>query len=698
MHSSPSPLISVLTIFIFFLSSDSISRSFIPFSNSINVTLFGGAVLRNGSISLTQERSCAQPPNSSSGIGRAFHVSPIRFLDPYNNKSVSSFSCRFSFTISHSPLCPFGDGLAFLITSNIDSFSLMYGRMGLPDWEPESQDRFFAVEFDTNFDPLLQDVNDNHIGIDLNSVVSVVSVNLISKGIDLRSDRKMTAWVEYKDGDKKLMVWVGYTKMKPLTPLLVASIDLSQHFKEFMHVGFSASNGRGSALHLLDEWRFKSSIALPSTMSMEDSFSFSEEDCFMCSQNDNDLYVENGLSNNRKLGRSMLELALLSVGLIIVLLSVCAIFGLCTWCVIKRRRIKSNVQNERQFTRFQAKNRIPKRLSLMEIKSATKGFNRKMIIGEGASAVVYQGSLPSGGTVAVKRFSKVTQIGSLRNQFATELATVVGCLRHKNLVQLQGWCCEGPELVLVYEYMPNGSLARILHKPNNPLLCFLTWEKRVKVILGIASALVYLHEECERQIIHRDVKSCNIMLDDEFIPKLGDFGLAEAYDHSCSTRDATLPAGTMGYLAPEYVYLGVPTVKTDVYSFGMVVLEVATGRKPVDEGGLGLSDWVWGLWGKGCLMEAVDVRLNGRFNMAGMERMLMVGLVCVHPKADDRPMVREAARMVKGEAPLPILPARKPMVSILSVVHEDSDQLMRSDGGLENVGSPWLTPSTHFSS
>lgn len=168
------------------------------------------------------------------------------------------------------------------------------------------------------------------------------------------------------------------------------------------------------------------------------------------------------------------------------------------------------------------------------------------------------------------------------------------------------------------------------------------------------------------------------MLDAEFNAKLGDFGLAEVYEHSSMTREATRLAGTMGYLAPEYVYSGVPSQKTDVYSFGVVVLEVATGKRPVDDAGTVLVDWVWSYWEKGKLIEAVDPKLKGTFNAVEMQRMLMVGLYCVHSNHEKRPTVTEAARILKGEAPLPLLPARKPKVGFQS-------------------GLPWMTPMTHFS-
>ncbi|XWS15241.1 hypothetical protein CRYUN_Cryun35bG0077800 [Craigia yunnanensis] len=315
--------------------------------------------------------------------------------------------------------------------------------------------------------------------------------------------------------------------------------------------------------------------------------------------------------------------------------------------------------------------------------------------GEGASAVVYRGSVPSGGAVAVKRFD---QSNLTRNPFTTEFATMAGCLKHRNLVQLQGWCCEGSELVLIYEYLPNGNLDRLLHRNSDPP-SFLSWSLRLKVVLGVASALTFLHEECERQITHRDVKTCNIMLDDEFNAKLGDFGLAEVYEHSCASREATIPAWTIGYLAPEYVYCGVPTVKTDVYSFGVVVLEVAAGKRPVDEDGTVLVNWVWDLWVKRKLIEVADSKPSGRCNILEMERMLMVGLCCVHPNHENRPTMKEAARILRGEAALPLLPSMRPTVTIRSNFFADCEDILNFGGDNSPSGDDagWLTPRSHFS-
>ncbi|XP_031284661.1 L-type lectin-domain containing receptor kinase S.6 [Pistacia vera] len=674
MHS-PLLLLFWVTFFIKILTFTSLPTN--------NITLYGDAYFRDNAISLTQELTCFFSSSSSSGIGRALYLYPIRFLDPTTN-TTASFSCKFSFSIIPSPLCPFGDGFAFLVTSTADSYTRSKGYMGLPG----PQDSFFAVEFDTSFDPSLGDINGNHIGIDVKTAISFASVDASSGGIDLKSGNQITVWIEYKDALKLIRVWAGYSQIRPPSPLLVVQMDLSEQFKEYMHVGFSAANGQGSALHIIERWRFKTFVSYASVNTVD---MVEDGECFMCYPGDSNYDSSN--VNIHKSETNVRDMAFEFGGLAAFGFSIIAIVGVISFFLIRKKKHDGRRNKETQACNAQP-NKVPKQLSLAEIRSATMGFHQDRIVGEGASATVYKGSLSSGGAVAVKRFERANLIDCTRNPFTTEFATMVGCLRHKNLVQLQGWCCEGAELVLVYEYLPNGSLDGILHT-NSPSATLLPWEKRLNIILGVASALSYLHEECERQIIHRDVKSCNIMLDAEFNAKLGDFGLAEVYEHSCITREATIPAGTMGYLAPEYVYSGVPSEKTDVYSYGVVVLEVATGRRPVDNEGSLLVDWVWQQWEKGKLLEAADLRLRGKFNRSEMQGMLMVGLACVHPNHEKRPSVKEAARILRGEAPFPLLPAKKPAVNIGSVLPETlmdfgGDQSPSMDDSL------WLTPRSRF--
>ncbi|KAG5612224.1 hypothetical protein H5410_023505 [Solanum commersonii] len=670
-------LIRVTLFFIFTINSPSLSAPFLPINN---VTLYGDASFTEKSITFTQERNCSSSSSTPpiSGIGRAFYTYPVRFLDSLTNNT-ASFLCTFSFTILPTPSCPFGDGMAFLVTSDVDSLSISDGYMGLPN--PDSEDSFLAVEFNAN---------DNRIGVDTKEIRSLASTNVDSAGIDLKSGKEMAGRIEYKDSEKMIRVWIGYElQIRPPNPVLSTRIDVSNQLKEFMRIGFTA---KGSAVYSISRWRFRTFglISSPISSSWDQS---DEGNCLMCfPEEEIGGHISDSHHSSSSSGsKSLLKLTYGGLAAIVTLVG-CALSVVFVLALRRKKRDRVGETNERNMCRLQG-NRVPQRLSLSEIKSATECFNHERIIGEGASAVVYEGEIPSRGSVAVKRFVQGSRLGPSHIPFNTEFASMVGCLRHKNLIQLQGWCCERNELVLVYEFMPNGSLDKILHERSH-LTKFLTWERRLNIVIGVSSALMYLHEECENHIIHRDVKSCNIMLDAEFNAKLGDFGLAEVFDNS-KTRDATVPAGTMGYFAPEYVYTGIPTVKTDVYSFGVVVLEVASGRKPIDEGGGLITDWVWDLWEKGRITEAADPKLMGRFQKNEMDRMLIVGLSCVHPDHEKRPRMREVFRMLKDEAPLLILPPMKPTVRIQSVLPESCEEIMNWAARMEDT--PWSTPRTHFS-
>ncbi|KAJ1406987.1 Serine/threonine-protein kinase, active site [Sesbania bispinosa] len=300
----------------------------------------------------------------------------------------------------------------------------------------------------------------------------------------------------------------------------------------------------------------------------------------------------------------------------------------------------------------------PKRFTYRELSNATNSFAETGKLGEGGFGGVYKGFLGNPNhEIAVKRISKGSKQG--KKEYISEVR-IISRLRHRNLVQLIGWCHEQGELLLVYEYMPNGSLDS--HLFGNGVM--LTWIVRYKVALGLASALLYLHEEWEQCVVHRDIKSSNVMLDANFNAKLGDFGLARLVDHELGSQTTVL-AGTMGYLAPECVTTGKSSKESDVYSFGVVALEITCGRRPVEvkqePGKVRLVEWVWDLYGKGKLAEAADERLSLEFDEKQMECLMVVGLWCCHPDHTMRPSIRQVINVLNFEAPLPSLPAKLPV-------------------------------------
>ncbi|KAG8471496.1 hypothetical protein CXB51_036962 [Gossypium anomalum] len=218
----------------------------------------------------------------------------------------------------------------------------------------------------------------------------------------------------------------------------------------------------------------------------------------------------------------------------------------------------------------------PHRFSFKDLYQATKGFKERELLGVGGFGEVYKGALPSSiEQVAIKRVSHSSKQGM--KEFIAEIATM-GRLRHRNLVQLFGYCRRKRELLLVYDFMANGSLDTFLFTNEKMSL---NWSQRVKILKGVASSLVYLHEDWEQVVIHRDIKASNVLLDAQLNGRLGDFGLAKFYDHGLNPRTTRL-VGTIGYIAPELARTGKPTTGSVVFAFGNLMLEIACGRRPFE--------------------------------------------------------------------------------------------------------------------
>ncbi|XP_066325896.1 L-type lectin-domain containing receptor kinase IX.1-like isoform X1 [Miscanthus floridulus] len=353
-------------------------------------------------------------------------------------------------------------------------------------------------------------------------------------------------------------------------------------------------------------------------------------------------------------------------------------FAVCSGAIVlfllrRRRRRKAR---ERQLDVFDdeplddesfEKGTGPRRFRYSELAMATSFFSESEKLGEGGFGSVYKGYLKEMDLhVAIKRVSKSSKQG--RKEYISEVK-IISRLRHRNLVQLIGWCHGGGELLLVYELMPNGSLDSHIHSHNNVL----SWQLRHEIVLGIGSALLYLHQEWEQCVLHRDIKPSNVMLDASFTAKLGDFGLARLVDHERQSHTTAL-AGTMGYMDPECMLSGSASTSSDVYSFGVVVLEVATGRRPIvalqdteeEYATVHLVQWVWECYGQGRILDAADARLD-REQLDGeeMERVMVTALWCAHPDRALRPSIRQAVNVLRCEAPLPCLPANMPVATFL---------------------------------
>jgi serine/threonine protein kinase len=256
-----------------------------------------------------------------------------------------------------------------------------------------------------------------------------------------------------------------------------------------------------------------------------------------------------------------------------------------------------------------------------------------------------------GHPVAVKRI--FTESKHLESLFINEVK-IISRLIHRNLVQFIGWCHEQGEFLLVYEYMPNGSMSNHLFGHGETL----PWNARYKIALGLASALHYLHEEAEKYcVLHRDIKSANVLLDTDFSTKLGDFGVAELVDPRSRTY-TTGVVGTYSYLAPEYANEGRASKESDMFSFGVVALEIACGRMTFHDGEyhVSLVTWVWELYLAGDILQAADERLCMSFSEEEMRCLLIVGLWCTNPNYRERPKARQVIKVLQLEAALPELP------------------------------------------
>ncbi|KAM4106581.1 hypothetical protein ACB094_04G075200 [Castanea mollissima] len=286
--------------------------------------------------------------------------------------------------------------------------------------------------------------------------------------------------------------------------------------------------------------------------------------------------------------------------------------------------------------------------TLRHIKAATGNFDLANKIGEGGFGPVYKGILSDGALIAVKQLSSKSKQGN--REFVTEIG-MISALQHPNLVRLYGCCIEGNQLLLIYEYMENNSLARALFGREEHQL-HLDWPTRRMICLGIARGLAYLHEESRLKIVHRDIKTTNVLLDKDLNAKISDFGLAKL-DEGEQTHISTRIAGTIGYMAPEYAMRGYLTDKADVYSFGVVALEIVSGKsntnyRPKEEF-VYLLDWAYVLQEQGNLLELVDPRLGSSYSPEEAMRMLSLALLCTNPSPTLRPSMSSVVSMIEGK-------------------------------------------------
>ncbi|KAK7306459.1 hypothetical protein VNO77_44400 [Canavalia gladiata] len=290
--------------------------------------------------------------------------------------------------------------------------------------------------------------------------------------------------------------------------------------------------------------------------------------------------------------------------------------------------------------------------SLEQIRVATNDFSSANKIGEGGFGPVYKGQLPDGTFIAVKQLSSYSRQGN--REFINEIG-LISCLQHPNLVKLHGYCAEREQLLLVYEYMENNSLARALFRSESNQLK-LDWPTRYRICIGIAKGLAFLHDESRFKIVHRDIKASNVLLDGKLNPKISDFGLAKL-DETEKTHISTRVAGTIGYMAPEYALWGYLTPKADVYSFGVVALEVVSGKNNNNylpsEGSVCLLDWACKLNQTQNMLGLIDEMLGPDLAVTEVEKVVKVALLCTNASPSLRPTMSEVVNMLEGQSSIP---------------------------------------------
>ncbi|XVF71530.1 hypothetical protein PTKIN_Ptkin12aG0045400 [Pterospermum kingtungense] len=596
-----SSLIVLLLLFLLSHAYSDINQSEFSFNGYLNVD--GSAELySSGLFKLTN--------SSTQQSGHIFYKNPIQFKNSTEG-SVFSFSTTFIFAIvpEHPQLG--SNGLAFVISPNKEIPGALAGQyLGLFNAtnNGNSSNHIVAVEMNTIQSPEFFGINDNHVGIDINGLVSVESASAgyftddgEFKNLTLISGDPIQIWVEYNSIEKRMNVTLHPINIpKPKTPLLSLKRDLSPYMYDSMYVGFSSSTGFIYTSHYILAWNFKM----------------------------NGRAEDLDLSQLPKLPRRVIgnqsikplkKILAISLSLTGVTLVLVLIFGAVL--ISRKKRLTEILEDwEVQYG--------PHRFSYKHIFKATKGFKEKEVLGKGGFGRVYKGVLPSSNTeVAVKRISHDSRQGM--REFVAEIATI-GRLRHPNLVRLLGYCRRKHELLLVYDYMPNGSLDKFLyHLPNTTL----NWSQRFKIIKDVASALFYLHRQWIQVIIHRDIKPANVLIDDEMNARLGDFGLAKLCDLGNDPQTSHV-AGTLGYIAPELARTGKANTSTDIYAFGVFILEVACGRRPIDPRAppdeILLADWITDCWDAGDILKSVDRRLEKRYAVQEAELVLKLGLLCSH--------------------------------------------------------------------
>ncbi|KAK8613543.1 hypothetical protein V6N13_101302 [Hibiscus sabdariffa] len=660
-------------------TDDNINFSFPGFnSNTPGMVYESDASASDNEIQLTGSEGY------SYSVGRATYDKPMHLWDNSSGTGsivLADFTTKFSFSIEQ--VGTLGDGFAFFLAPNGSKVPPQSGNgcLGLQSCGSDAGSTFVAVEFDTFtnlWDPQEQPV---HVGIDVNSVKN--SIRTVEWWWnDIENGGKVDGFISYNSSTKNLSVILrdadDFTGQNSSS--LSKTLDLSQHLPEWVTFGFSgaATGGVWNEMHTIFSWNFSSSLQVvsPSTNPPTAAPTAAK----IPTNPPTEVPTAAKIPTNpptaakipvisRRKSRTWLWVVLAIAGGISAFLP-----GLgLVWFFCRRRKRSSRDDGAVSVNVQMEMVTAPRQFSYKELRLATGNFADDGLLGEGGFGKVYSGFLMDMNcNIAVKRITPDSKQGV--KEYVSEVTTV-SRLRHRNLVQLIGWCHDNKDFLIVYEFLPNKSLDYHLHREP----CLLTWDKRYKIAMGLASALFYLQEECDQCVLHRDVKSSNVLLDLSFNAKLGDFGLARLVEHGQGSRTTKVMLGTDGYIAPECLDTYKAIKESDIYSFGIVALEIASGKKAIaaiERKGKKirskLVEWVWELYGKESLLDAADPRLYGNYAMEQMERLLLVGLACGHPGYFARPSITQVIDILGFKAPRPMVPREMPLPTFVAALQDNS--------------------------
>ncbi|XVF53268.1 hypothetical protein PTKIN_Ptkin05aG0085700 [Pterospermum kingtungense] len=593
-----------------------------------------------GSTKFSMEKSAVQIPDESDAFdlrhqaGRAIYASTIRLLDPHTG-TPASFQTTFAFQFSNSSkastdmLNHGGSGLTFIIVP--DEFTV--GRpgpwLGMLNDACQEDYKAVAIEFDTRQNPEFGDPNDNHVGINLGSIVSTTTMDASDFGVLLSDGSVHKASITY-DGPRRWMeIHLGSDGHDYLSskPIFSGPLDLSPHLNGYMFVGFSASTGNMTQIHRVLSWNFSSTsqafLRIPSEETCESKINLQKSDAVQSSQKK---------SNKEPPSSFLIFIAVAVLAL--------AIFMIGFFCSRRGRNGNSKLIALPEKTQRPRPPNKPRRFTFSEISSATRGFSEAEILGSDARGVYYRGKLSNGCQVAIKRLSARflnSQQGLDKRRLLKEIGAM-SRVRHPNLVPIRGWCHDSHQMMIVYDFYTNGSLDKWLFGVG-----VLPWTRRFKVINEVAEALSFLHS---KQLAHKNMKTSSVFLDVSFRAVLGDFGMVLSATDSRRFESAV-------------------SQTADVFEFGIFVLEVVSGRGRLDPElnpeERDLVDFAWRMHVEDEKVKVVDGRMGVLVNLEQAIRVLDIGLLCTLNESKGRPSMEEVVEFLSMERQIPELPASRPV-------------------------------------